>query len=93
MHGEEENAEDVQMADHLRPMEELLQVPIAGIKDVIVVSAVLANEFELKIELLDFISNNHDNAQIEYVFRSVIDGDLVVVNGRNHTKNKEQGIQ
>nr|GEV64561.1 reverse transcriptase domain-containing protein [Tanacetum cinerariifolium] len=46
------------MADHLRPMEELLQVPILGIKDVIVVPAVLANEFELKIELLDFISNN-----------------------------------
>ncbi|GJR89767.1 hypothetical protein Tco_0213778, partial [Tanacetum coccineum] len=64
MHGEDENAEDVQMADHLRPIEELLQVPIAGIEDVIVVPAVLANEFELKIELLDFISNNHDNAQI-----------------------------
>ncbi|GJS42927.1 putative reverse transcriptase domain-containing protein [Tanacetum coccineum] len=56
--GEDENAEDVQMADHLRPMEELLQIPIIGIEDAIVVPAVLANEFELKIELLDFISNN-----------------------------------
>ncbi|GKE24729.1 reverse transcriptase domain-containing protein [Tanacetum coccineum] len=56
--GEDENAEDVQMADHLRPMEELLQIPIVGIKDAIVVPAVLANDFELKIELLDFISNN-----------------------------------
>ncbi|GJW22521.1 hypothetical protein Tco_0033143 [Tanacetum coccineum] len=43
------------MADHLRPMEELLQIPIIGIEDAIVVPAVLANEFELKIELLDFI--------------------------------------
>ncbi|GKD59333.1 hypothetical protein Tco_1296842, partial [Tanacetum coccineum] len=56
--GEDENAEDVQMADHLRPMEELLQIPIVGIEDAIVVPAVLANESELKIELLDFISNN-----------------------------------
>ncbi|GJW78257.1 reverse transcriptase domain-containing protein [Tanacetum coccineum] len=56
--GEDENAKDVQMADHLRPMEELLQIPIVGIEDAIVVPAVLANEFELKIELLDFISNN-----------------------------------
>ncbi|GJR86226.1 hypothetical protein Tco_0210237 [Tanacetum coccineum] len=53
--GEDENAEDVQMADHLRPMEELLQIPIVGIEDFIVVPVVLANEFELKIELLDFI--------------------------------------
>nr|GFA92500.1 reverse transcriptase domain-containing protein [Tanacetum cinerariifolium] len=57
--GEDKNAEDIQMADHLRPMEELLQIPIVGIEDDIVVPAVLANEFELKIELLDFISNNH----------------------------------
>ncbi|GKB22528.1 reverse transcriptase domain-containing protein, partial [Tanacetum coccineum] len=55
MHGEDENAEDVQMADHLRPMEELLRVPIEGIEHAIVVPVVLANEFELKIELLDFI--------------------------------------
>ncbi|GJY69362.1 reverse transcriptase domain-containing protein [Tanacetum coccineum] len=46
------------MAKHLRLMEELLQIPIVGIEDAIVVPAVLANEFELKIELLDFISNN-----------------------------------
>ncbi|GKD87622.1 hypothetical protein Tco_1358776, partial [Tanacetum coccineum] len=53
---EDENAEDVQMADHLRPMEELLQIPIVVIEDAIVVPAVLANEFELKMELLDFIN-------------------------------------
>ncbi|GJX31194.1 hypothetical protein Tco_0241049 [Tanacetum coccineum] len=46
------------MADHLRPIEELLQIPIIGIEDAIVVPVVLANEFELKIEVLDFISNN-----------------------------------
>ncbi|GKB33504.1 hypothetical protein Tco_0872905 [Tanacetum coccineum] len=46
------------MADHLRPMEELHQIPIVCIEDAIVVPAVLANKFELKIELLDFISNN-----------------------------------
>ncbi|GJS71956.1 hypothetical protein Tco_0704797 [Tanacetum coccineum] len=46
------------MADHLRPMEELLRIPIVGIKNVIVVLAVLADEFELKTELLDFVSNN-----------------------------------
>ncbi|GKB52488.1 hypothetical protein Tco_0903241, partial [Tanacetum coccineum] len=55
---EDENVEDVQMADHLRLMEELLQIPIVGIEDAIVVPVVLANEFELKIELLDFISNS-----------------------------------
>ncbi|GKC33531.1 hypothetical protein Tco_1045915, partial [Tanacetum coccineum] len=46
------------MADHLRPMEELLRIPILGIEDAIVVSAVLADQFELKPELLDFVSNN-----------------------------------
>ncbi|GJU23501.1 reverse transcriptase domain-containing protein [Tanacetum coccineum] len=55
---EDENAEDVQMADHLRPMEELLRIPILGIEDAIVVPAVLADQFELKPELLDFVSNN-----------------------------------
>ncbi|GKG23328.1 hypothetical protein Tco_0391364, partial [Tanacetum coccineum] len=53
--GEDENAEDVQMDDHLRPMEELLRIPIKGIENAIVVPTVLANEFELKIELLDFV--------------------------------------
>ncbi|GKC00687.1 reverse transcriptase domain-containing protein [Tanacetum coccineum] len=53
--GEDENAEDVQMADHLRLMEEPLRIPIVGIENAIVVPAVLANEFELKTELLDFI--------------------------------------
>ncbi|GKD66916.1 hypothetical protein Tco_1309024, partial [Tanacetum coccineum] len=56
--GEDENVEDVQMADHLRPMEELLRIPILGIEDAIIVPAVLADQFELKPELLDFISNN-----------------------------------
>ncbi|GKA00043.1 RNA-directed DNA polymerase, eukaryota, reverse transcriptase zinc-binding domain protein [Tanacetum coccineum] len=46
------------MADHLRPMKELLRIPILGIEDAIVVPAVLADQFELKPELLDFISNN-----------------------------------
>ncbi|GKC09942.1 reverse transcriptase domain-containing protein [Tanacetum coccineum] len=58
IHGEDKNVEDVQMADHLRPMEELLRISILGIEDAIVVPAVLANQFELKPELLDFISNN-----------------------------------
>ncbi|GKF12991.1 hypothetical protein Tco_0050917 [Tanacetum coccineum] len=53
--GEDENAEDVQMADHMRPMEELLRIPILGIENAIVVLTVLANEFELKTELLDFV--------------------------------------
>ncbi|GJV84288.1 RNA-directed DNA polymerase, eukaryota, reverse transcriptase zinc-binding domain protein [Tanacetum coccineum] len=52
---EDEITEDVQMADHLRPMEELLRIPIVGIENAIVVPAVLADEFELKIELLDFL--------------------------------------
>ncbi|GJR14547.1 retrovirus-related pol polyprotein from transposon TNT 1-94 [Tanacetum coccineum] len=56
--GEDENAEDVQMADHLRLMEELLRIPILGIENAIVVLAVLADQFELKPELLDFVSNN-----------------------------------
>ncbi|GJX84694.1 reverse transcriptase domain-containing protein [Tanacetum coccineum] len=55
IHGEDKKVEDVQMANHLRPIEELLQIPIVGIEDAIVIPAVLANEFELKIELLDFI--------------------------------------
>ncbi|GJY57328.1 hypothetical protein Tco_0456443 [Tanacetum coccineum] len=57
--GEGEHVEDVQMADHLRPMEELLRIPIVGIEDDIVVPAVLANEFELKIELLNFITGGN----------------------------------
>ncbi|GJW72890.1 reverse transcriptase domain-containing protein [Tanacetum coccineum] len=46
------------MADHLRPMKELLRISIVGIENAIVVPVVLADEFELKTELLDFISNN-----------------------------------
>ncbi|GKD81852.1 hypothetical protein Tco_1348691 [Tanacetum coccineum] len=55
IHREDKNVEDVQMADHLRPIEELLQIPTIGIEDAIVVPTVLTNEFELKIKLLDFI--------------------------------------
>ncbi|GKD54911.1 reverse transcriptase domain-containing protein [Tanacetum coccineum] len=36
-------------------MEELLRIPILGIEDAIVVLAILADQFELKPELLDFI--------------------------------------
>ncbi|GJR02271.1 reverse transcriptase domain-containing protein [Tanacetum coccineum] len=43
------------MADPLRPMEELLQIPILGIEMAIVVPAILADQFELKPELLDFV--------------------------------------
>ncbi|GKB23212.1 hypothetical protein Tco_0862613 [Tanacetum coccineum] len=43
------------MADHLRPMEELLRIPIVGTENAIVVPAILADEFELKTELLDFV--------------------------------------
>ncbi|GKB73305.1 hypothetical protein Tco_0934717 [Tanacetum coccineum] len=39
-------------------MEELLRIPILSIEDAIVVLAVLADQFELKPELLDFISKN-----------------------------------
>ncbi|GJZ80089.1 reverse transcriptase domain-containing protein [Tanacetum coccineum] len=46
------------MTDHLRPMDELLRIPILGIENAIVVPAVLADQFELKPELLDFVSNN-----------------------------------
>ncbi|GJX50511.1 hypothetical protein Tco_0277356 [Tanacetum coccineum] len=57
---EDENAEDVQMADHLRPMEELLLIPdTRRYEKCIVVPAVLADEFELKTELLEFVSNNY----------------------------------
>ncbi|GJY60318.1 reverse transcriptase domain-containing protein [Tanacetum coccineum] len=55
IHGEDENVDDVQMADHLRPMEELLRIPIVGIENATVVPAVLASEFELKTVLLDFV--------------------------------------
>ncbi|GKA62548.1 reverse transcriptase domain-containing protein, partial [Tanacetum coccineum] len=58
IHGEDENVDDVQMADHLIPMEELLRIPIVRIENATVVPAVLASEFELKTELLDFVSNN-----------------------------------
>ncbi|GJR11830.1 retrotransposon protein, putative, unclassified [Tanacetum coccineum] len=39
-------------------MEELLRIPIVGIENAIVIPVVLADEFELKTELLDFVSNN-----------------------------------
>ncbi|GJY54438.1 hypothetical protein Tco_0446102 [Tanacetum coccineum] len=59
--GEDENAEDVQMADHLRPMEELLRIPIIGIENAIVVPAVLANEFELKPSYLILLNQVPDD--------------------------------
>ncbi|GKD46804.1 hypothetical protein Tco_1271449 [Tanacetum coccineum] len=39
-------------------MEELLRIPILSIEDTIVVPAILSDQFELKPELLDFVSNN-----------------------------------
>lgn len=46
------------MGDQFWPMEELLQAPTEGFGDAIVVPAVLANQFELKIGLLNLVSNN-----------------------------------
>ncbi|GJZ68129.1 reverse transcriptase domain-containing protein [Tanacetum coccineum] len=42
----------------LRSMNELLQIPILGIESAIVIPAVLADEFEIKPTLIDFVSNN-----------------------------------
>ncbi|GJT39681.1 reverse transcriptase domain-containing protein [Tanacetum coccineum] len=39
-------------------MDELLRIPILGIESDIVIPAVLADEFEIKPTLIDFISNN-----------------------------------
>ncbi|GJZ39766.1 zinc knuckle CX2CX4HX4C containing protein [Tanacetum coccineum] len=50
--GEDENAEDVQMADHLRPMKELLQIPIVGAAE-----TWLENEPPCSITTLDFFYN------------------------------------
>ncbi|GJT32419.1 hypothetical protein Tco_0922838 [Tanacetum coccineum] len=57
--GEDENAEEVQIADHLRPMEELLRIPILGIENAIIVPAILADQFDLKPELLDFVTGGN----------------------------------
>ncbi|GJX89748.1 hypothetical protein Tco_0343074 [Tanacetum coccineum] len=47
------------MADHLRLMEEPLRIPTYVNDEVLFSSnAIIANEFELKTELLDFVSNN-----------------------------------
>ncbi|GKE77212.1 reverse transcriptase domain-containing protein, partial [Tanacetum coccineum] len=43
-------------APNLRTMEELLQAPTKGVGDAIVVSAVLANQFELKVGLLNLVT-------------------------------------
>ncbi|GJR85192.1 hypothetical protein Tco_0209203 [Tanacetum coccineum] len=43
-------------APNLRTMEELLQAPTEGVGDAIVVLVVLANQFELKIELLYLVT-------------------------------------
>ncbi|GKA29005.1 hypothetical protein Tco_0715250 [Tanacetum coccineum] len=40
----------------LRPMEELLQAPTDGVGDAIVVPSILANQFELKIDLLNLVT-------------------------------------
>ena len=45
------------MAD-TRTLEELLQIPIVGIDNAIVIPPILADEFELKSELINFISND-----------------------------------
>ncbi|GJS13054.1 hypothetical protein Tco_0407526 [Tanacetum coccineum] len=42
----------------LRSMDELLRIPILGIESAIVIPAVLADEFEIKPTLIDFVSNN-----------------------------------
>ena len=44
-------------AHDLRPMEELLQAPIDGVGDAIVVPAILANQFEIKIGLLNLVTS------------------------------------
>ncbi|GJS77929.1 reverse transcriptase domain-containing protein [Tanacetum coccineum] len=41
----------------LRPMEELLQAPTDGVGDAIVVPPILANQFELKISLLNLVTS------------------------------------
>ncbi|GJX41863.1 hypothetical protein Tco_0256853 [Tanacetum coccineum] len=64
--GEDENAEDVQMADHLRPMEKLLQISILGIEDASIVPAVIADQFELKPELLDFKSSGSTTTHSDF---------------------------
>ncbi|GJX49590.1 hypothetical protein Tco_0276435, partial [Tanacetum coccineum] len=43
-------------ATDLRPIEELLQAPTDGVGDAIVVPPILANQFELKIELLNLVT-------------------------------------
>ncbi|GKA49821.1 hypothetical protein Tco_0742894 [Tanacetum coccineum] len=44
-------------APDLRTMEELLQAPTEGVGDAIVVPAVIANQFELKVELLNLVTS------------------------------------
>ncbi|GJV61889.1 hypothetical protein Tco_1467989 [Tanacetum coccineum] len=78
--GEDENAEDVQMADHLRPIEELLRIPILGIENAIVVLAVLADQFESKPELLDFVSNNSFFAGGNLMTRNTQDALTIIEN-------------
>lgn len=41
----------------LRPMEELLQAPIDGVGDAIVVPPILENQFEIKIGLLNLVTS------------------------------------
>nr|GEZ65603.1 hypothetical protein [Tanacetum cinerariifolium] len=56
MSGEDDKPQVGGMADHLRPMKELLQAPTEGVGDAIVVPAVLANQFELKVGLLNLVT-------------------------------------
>ncbi|GKD82072.1 hypothetical protein Tco_1348911 [Tanacetum coccineum] len=44
-------------APDLRPMKELLQAPTDGVGDAIIVPPVLANQFELKIGLLNLVTD------------------------------------
>ncbi|GJR17780.1 hypothetical protein Tco_0966307 [Tanacetum coccineum] len=91
MHGEVENVDDVQMADHLRPMEELLRIPTKGIEDAIVILAVLANEFELKIELLDFITGGNLMTRNTQEAFTTIENKAKVRTCRNKSKVSSNG--
>nr|GFB91360.1 reverse transcriptase domain-containing protein [Tanacetum cinerariifolium] len=51
-----EDPPEVPMADN-RTMEELLQTPIEGYEDVIVIPEIAANNFELKHGLINLVQN------------------------------------
>ncbi|GJX74749.1 reverse transcriptase domain-containing protein [Tanacetum coccineum] len=64
------------LAPDLRTMEELIQAPLDGVGDAIVVPPVLASQFELKIGLLNFVTaisfdgfqNDDPNSHIRSIF-------------------------